>query len=121
MRNRQAGITLIGWCLLLIPVAIVGYAGIRLTPLYLNYMKVSKALSQTASENKGEDQLNPAAVRVAMQKRFDIDSIDYPTVADVTVSRDGQQWVLEANYEDTVKLFGGISLLVHFDKRAVVE
>jgi len=29
--------------------------------------------------------------------------------------------VIEANYEDQVKLFGSISLLVHFDKRAAVK
>jgi hypothetical protein len=121
MRRTQTGVTFIGWLVLLVPVAIVGYAGIRLTPLYLNYLKVVKALEQTASENKGEDQINPAAVRVSMQKHFDIDSIDYPKVENVTVARDGTQWALEANYEDIVPLFAGISLLVHFDKRAVIE
>jgi hypothetical protein len=50
-----------------------------------------------------------------------VDSINYPEVKDVGVSRDGTRWVIEANYEDTVHLFGGISLLVHFDKKAAVE
>ena len=42
MRQRQRGITFIGWIVLLIPVAIVGYALIRVAPVYLNYMKVAK-------------------------------------------------------------------------------
>jgi len=46
MRHRQRGITFIGWIVLLIPVASVGYAGIRVVPVYLNYMKVAKALEQ---------------------------------------------------------------------------
>jgi hypothetical protein len=121
MRTRQAGITFIGWLLLLAPTAVVGYAGIRLAPIYLNYMKVAKALQQTATENAGEGQLNPAAVKVSLQKRFDIDSIDFPKVNSVTIAREGSHWVIEANYEDVVALFAGISLLVHFDKRAVVE
>ena len=121
MRQRQNGITFIGWLFLLVPVAIVAYSAIRLAPLYLNYMKVSKALTQTASEYKGEEQLNQAAVRADLQRRWDIEGINYPEVTDVVVAREGQQWMIEANYEDQVKLFGGISLLVHFDKRAAVE
>jgi hypothetical protein len=121
MRSRQAGITFIGWLFLLAPVAVVGYAGIRLVPVYLNYMKVAKALEQTATENKGEATLNVDSVRRALDKRFDIDGVTYPEVKAISVSRDGSNWVLEADYEDTVPMFAGISLVVHFDKRAVVE
>ncbi len=122
MRSRQAGITFIGWLFLLAPVAVVGYAAIRLTPVYLNYMKVAKALKQTAAEYADENvQLNPAAVHVALNKRFDIDAISYPKASDVTVARDGSTWALSVNYDDVVPMFAGISLLVHFDKRAAVE
>jgi hypothetical protein len=121
MRQRQRGITFIGWLFLLIPVAIVGYCVIRLTPVYLNSMKVSKALKETAGDFKGEEQINPAAVRVALEKRFDIDAITFPEVTSVVITREGTQWVLESNYEDKVDLFKNISLLVQFDKSAVVE
>jgi exopolysaccharide biosynthesis protein len=121
MRQRQTGITFIGWLFLLLPVAIVGYCVIRLTPVYLNSMKVSKALKETAKEFSGDEQINPTTVRVSLEKRFDIDSIDFPDVKTVIIARDGQNWVLTSNYEDTVKLFKNISLLVQFDSSAVVE
>ncbi|HYP79543.1 MAG TPA: DUF4845 domain-containing protein [Steroidobacteraceae bacterium] len=121
MRRRQNGITFIGWLFLLLPVAIVGYAVIRLTPVYLNYMKVNRSLTQTATEFKGDGQLNQAEVRKALQRRWDIESIDYPLVNDVSVAREGEQWFIEANYEDQVKLFGSLSLLMHFDKRVTVK
>lgn len=121
MRSRQAGITFIGWVVLLTPVAIVGYAAIRLTPVYLNYMKVSKTLKQTAAENKGDATLNPNAVRVAIEKRFDIEGVNYPKVSDVVVSRVGNAWAISVDYEDSVPLFAGISLVVHFEKSAAVE
>ncbi|MEO8316140.1 MAG: DUF4845 domain-containing protein [Pseudomonadota bacterium] len=121
MRSRQTGITFIGWLFLLVPIAIVGYAGIRLVPVYLNYMKVSKTLKQTAQENKGETTLNVTAVRASIDKRFDIEAVGYPKVSDVVVARTGDTWSLSVDYEDTVPLFAGISLLVHFDKRVPVE
>ncbi len=115
MRQRQTGITFIGWLFLLIPVALVGYCAIRLTPVYLNAMKVSKALKETATEFKGDEQINQAAVRVALEKRFDVDSIDFPGLDSVKIAREGENWVMTSNYEDTVKLFKNISLLVQFD------
>ena len=67
MRHSQRGITLIGWLVLLVPIAIVVYAGIRLAPIYLNYMRVAKALSQTASEAKTGDATNGQTLRTAME------------------------------------------------------
>ena len=46
MRRSQRGVTFLGWLLLLTPVAIVIYAGIRLTPVYLNYMRVARSLDR---------------------------------------------------------------------------
>ena len=51
-RNRQLGVTALGWLILLTPFAIVFYAGIRLAPVYLNYMKVAKAIDQAGNELK---------------------------------------------------------------------
>jgi len=52
MRNRQQGITAIGWLVLLTPFAIVLYAGIRLAPLYLNYLKVVRAIDVAAEQRQ---------------------------------------------------------------------
>ena len=46
MRHRQRGVTAIGWVFLLIPMAIVIYAGIRIGPIYLDYYKVVQALKE---------------------------------------------------------------------------
>ena len=121
MRHKQQGITFIGWLVLLVPIGLLLYCAIRLTPVYLNYMAISKAMTQVAAEHKGEQQVNPAAVRSSLQSRWDVEGINYPEVKTIGVTREGDKWLLEANYEDEVHLFGGISLLVHFDKKAAVE
>ena len=122
MRQRQKGVTFIGWLFLLAPLALLVYCGIRLTPVYLNYFAVSKSMNQVASEYKGaEGAVNVTEVRNALQRRFDVDSINYPEVKTITVAREGEKWMLEANYEDEVKVFSGISLLVHFDKKVAVQ
>ena len=119
MRNRQKGVTAIGWLFLLTPLVIVGYAGIRLAPVYLNYMKVSKAMETTSTEIKGG--ATPTTIRNSLDKHFDIDMIEYPTTKDMKITRDGGAWVLECAYEDDAPLFSNLSLHVVFDKKVRIE
>jgi Domain of unknown function (DUF4845) len=118
MRNSQRGVTLLGWVVLLVPVAVLVYAAIRLTPIYLNYFHVVKALEETASENKGEA-VNPAAIHASLARRFDVEYVETPDAKDIDVHRDGERWVAVAKYEQVAPLFGNLSLLVDFEK--VVE
>jgi hypothetical protein len=116
MRHSQRGVTFIGWLCLLVPVAIVVYSGIRLAPIYLNYMRVSKSLAQLASESKGET--NTAdALRTALDKHFNIEGITKPDVKDIDIHREGGHWVAVGDYEDLAPLFGNVSLLVQFHKQ----
>jgi hypothetical protein len=118
MVRRQRGVTFIGWLFLLVPVAILAYVGIRLVPIYLNYMRVAHSLQETAVEMKSDDAgtLTPVLIRSTLSKHFDIESITFPDVKDVTVTRDGTSWTIEAKFEDTAPLFGNISLVIDFDK-----
>jgi len=114
MRIRQTGVTAIGWLFLLTPLAIVLYAGMRLAPVYLNYMKVVKAMDQAGGEIKGS--IDPTAIRNAIDKHLMIEVIDYPTGKDMKITRDGNAWLVESQYDDEAPLFGNVSLHVAFDK-----
>lgn len=118
MRSRQRGVTLVGWIVIIIPFVIVGYAAVRLLPVYLNYQKVAKTLETTATEMKGS--ADAAGIRNTIDKHFDIDMVEFPTSKDVKITRDGQAWVMECAYEDQAPLFGNISLHVTFDKRVTI-
>ena len=119
MRNRQLGVTAIGWLFLLTPVAIVVYAGIRLAPVYLNYMKVAKAMDQVGGELK-EGGVNPQSIRTIIDRHFEIDMVDYPTTKDMKITKDGGSWIVESQYDDEAPLFANLSLRVTFDKKVKV-
>jgi hypothetical protein len=119
MRNRQKGVTLLGWLFLLAPLAIVVYAGIRLTPVYLNYMKVAKALNDVASELKAST-ANAQSIRTSLDRHFEVDMVDFPTTKDIKVTRDGGVWVVESAYDDEAPLFANVSLHVVFDKKVKI-
>ncbi len=116
MRNKQLGVTAIGWLILLTPFAIVGYAGVRVAPLYLNYMKVTRAMDQAGGELKASGQGTATSIKTAIDKHFEVDMVDYPTTKDLKITRDGAVWTVEMKYDDEAPLFSNVSLHVTFDK-----
>jgi len=116
MRHSQRGITFIGWVVLLIPVAIIIFAVIRLVPIYLNYMAVAKALSQLASENKGESS-TADALRNSLDKHFQVGYVEHPSAKEIDIHREDGHWTAIADYEEVAPLFADISLLVQFHKQ----
>jgi hypothetical protein len=119
MRKRQLGVTALGWLILLTPFAVVGYAGIRATPVYLKYLKVVRALDGTANELKSG--ANPQSIRIAIDKHFEIDMVDDLAAKDFKVTKDGAGWLVEAAYEDDAPLFANISLHWAFDKTVKIS
>lgn len=120
MLKYQRGVTVIGWILLMIPVGLIAYVLIRVTPIYINYLHVAKAMEQLASESKGET-VNPLDVHQSLEKRFDIEYVSNPAAKDIDVHRDGDHWVAVADYEEVVPLFGNASLLLQFNKQVELK
>lgn len=120
MRKSQRGVTFVGWVFLLLPLALLVYSGIRLTPVYMTYMSVSKIMDKAAQDTAGK-QINPAALRVSIDKSFEIESINSPTANDIDIRREGDEWIAVADYEEVAPLFGNVSLLVQFHKQVALQ
>ena len=114
MMRKQRGVTMIGWIILLIPMALVLYAGIRVGPEYLNYYKVTTALKETATKLKSDDALTAQTIRSAVEKRFDTGYIDNPTAKDIEITKVENGWRMATDYETTVPMFGNLYLLMSF-------
>jgi hypothetical protein len=119
--RKQRGVTMIGWIFLLVPVALVLYAGLRVGPEYMNYYKVLTAMQETASQLKSDETLSPVIVRGALARRFDTGYIDEPNVKDIEVMRGENGWEMTADYEKAVPMFGNLHLLMAFKKTVVIN
>ena len=123
MRHHERGVTFLGWVIILVPIALVGYAGLRLTPVYLEYMKIARTLEQVRDELKG-DQPDANTIRNAIEKRFDIEDVNVLTVRDadkLKITKQGSAYQVEAVYQATAPLLSNVSLLVSFDKTVQIE
>jgi hypothetical protein len=119
MYVRQRGATFLG---MLIIVAILGaglYAGIRLTPIYMEYMAVARALDQTADEG-AKGTTNIQNLRVSLDRRWTIEDIMSLDVKDVEIKKTGNGFTMRAEYRAEVPFVGNVSLVVDFDKTVEV-
>jgi hypothetical protein len=120
MRNRQHGMTFIGLLCILALLGVVVYAGIRLAPLYLNYMKVAKAMDAVATEIKG-DNPDPGAIRGLLDRHFTIDDPTGVEAKDVEITKDDGGVQMHIAYDDSAPYVANVSLSVHFEKTVKVR
>jgi hypothetical protein len=120
MQHRQRGMTMIG---IIVIIAVVGawlYAGIRLTPKYLEYMRVAATLEKVRDEYDSNPGTTEFMLRKAVERHFDIDMVEVITSNDIEITREGGVFTMRAAYDDTVPLAGNVSFLVEFDKSVEV-
>ena len=119
MRQRQRGATFIG---LVVIIAILGfglYAGIRLMPLFFEYMAVVRALDQTAKEHAGST-TNPTELRSSLIRRWIIEDIKSLEPKDIEIKKQGTNWTMRAWYRAEAPFVANVSLVVDFDKTVTV-
>jgi hypothetical protein len=120
MRNHQHGMTLIGLLCILALAGVIVYAGIRLAPLYLNYMKIARTMESVATEVKG-DNPDPGEIRNLIGRHFNIEDPTGVTEKDIEITRDESGVQMHVAYDDSVPYLGNISLSAHFEKTVKVR
>ena len=120
MRQRQRGMTFIGLLCILAIVGVIGYAVIRLIPVYLNYMKISRTMEMTATEVKG-DNPDPGNIRRILERHWQIEDPTAVEVKDIEITKDNGGVAMHVVYDDVVPYMSNVSLSVHFDKTVKVQ
>jgi len=118
--RSQLGMTFIGLLCVLTLVGLVAYAVLRLVPVYLNYMKISRTMDMTATESKG-DNPDPGAIRRILERHWAIEDPTAVEVKDIEISKDDSGVSMHVAYDDTVPYISNVSLSVHFDKTVKVR
>ena len=120
MRSRQRGATALG---MLCIVAIIGFAlygGIRLFPLYMEYLAVDRALTNTAKEISGSP-TNPQQLRVLLDRRWIVEDIKSLQPKDVEIKKNGTGYSMRAYYRAETPFISNVSLVADFDKSVDVK
>jgi len=120
MRHGQQGMTLIGGLCILALVGVIVYAGIRLAPVYLNYMKIARTMEATAVELKDSNP-DAGAIRRILERHWIVEDPTAVDVKDIEVTKDDTGTSMHVAYDDAVPYVANVSLSVHFDKTVKVQ
>lgn len=119
-RRQQAGMTTLGLIVLVVFVGLFAFAGLRLTPVYLNYMKVVGVVDGVTDEFDGTG-ASRSEIRKSISRRFDIDSVGEITAKDVKVTPVDGGFEVAATYAHKAPFIANVSFIVDFDKRTIVR
>ena len=120
MQHRQRGMTMLGIIVVVVVVGAWVYAGIRLVPKYLEYMRVASTLEKVRDEFDSNPGSTEFMLRKAIERHFDIEMVEVITANDIEIKKEGGEFTMRAAYEDTVPLAGNVSFLISFDKSVTV-
>lgn len=116
MRNKQSGITLLGFVIAASLAGLLVFAGIRLTPVYLEYMKIVSVLDGSKKEFDGKG-ADLASLRRSIQRRFDVESVSVIKVSDFKITKSPSGgYILAVAYAHKAPYIANINFLVDFDK-----
>ncbi len=118
--RRQAGMTTLGMLILVAFVGLFAFAFIRLTPVYLNYMKVAGVIDGVQDEFDGQG-ASRAAIRSSVARRFDIESVSEITARDIKVNSVDGGFEVVADYKHEAPFIGNVAFTVHFQKSELVR
>jgi len=119
MRFRQRGATFLGMVVIIGILGFALYAGIRLVPLYMEYMAVARALEQTAKEN-ADSAKSPLELRAELHPPRTIEDIHSLAAKDIEIKKASKGFTMRAWYRAEVPFVANVSLVADFDKTVSV-
>ncbi|MCK6370849.1 MAG: DUF4845 domain-containing protein [Gammaproteobacteria bacterium] len=120
MYSRQKGITLVGFVLLAAIVGLLGLGALKLTPHYLQNMKIKRVLADVKDELDGNGP-NPQLIRRSIDKRINIEMIDALKAKDFQIEKIDSGFRVTAAYDRTEPFVGNVYLLVDFSDEVEIQ
>lgn len=117
MRNlqRQQGMTLLGWIVVLGLIAFFVLLTLRLMPNYLENFKVAETL-QSLKNEPDITRKSTVEIRKLIDRRFMINDVTSIDAKDVQITNEKGRMTVRAQYEIRVPVLGNVDAVTKFDE-----
>ena len=122
MKSKQSGITLIGFLIVMVVVGFFAYMAMKVLPSYSEYMGVTKAMNQIATEGTNGKSLDE--IRRNLMFKMGFQYVDDATIkpANITIKRNaGGTSELNVAYDKQIPFIYNIDFLLHFNKTVPLQ
>jgi Tfp pilus assembly protein PilE len=114
MVSKQRGITLMGFVLVLIVLAIFAVVAMNLFPVYNESFSVESSMKSLARQPGAED-MSLGQLQSALQKHFDINYVENVEAKQMELNRGGGDNQMHLNYEVRKPLVYNLDFVATFD------
>jgi hypothetical protein len=117
-RHSQAGITALGFLILAVLFGAVGFAALKVTPMYIKNMRMDTILEDVKRDLSGNGP-TPQSIRYELAKRFSVEDVDLDIDAlKITQSKNG--FTLRVQYDERASYVANVYLVVAYDKQVEI-
>lgn len=113
--QKQSGMSLMGFVLVLGMVIFISYLGMRIVPMYMEYYSVVNAMDGLAAE-RGSANLTPYDVRVKILNRLYVSYSENVKESHIKLSRTIGGMNLRIAYEVRTPVIGNLDVVAKFDR-----
>lgn len=111
--KRQQGLGWFGLVFVFGTIAFFAIIVVKVGPLYLNHFQMVSIVKSVAN-NADMGSSGPGEIRIALQRRWDIDYIKQVEAKDIKIKRTERGRVLAYDYEARANLFYNIFVAIQF-------
>lgn len=113
--HRQQGLTVVGWLVILVVVMVLGSAGIKVIPAYIEFNTISGIIQRTLQDSKVSLK-SENEILSDIGRRFYVNTVKSIEPRDLLVTKEPSGMTVTVDYEVRENLFGNIDLVVVFFK-----
>lgn len=118
MRHNQRGMTALGFIFIAALVGIIGLAVLKLTPAYLENMRIAAVLDDIKAEMDGKG-VTANRIRISLVRRLDIEMIKL-SMENVKIKKSGTGYTLQVKHDNRTHYVADIWLVVALDKQVEI-
>jgi Domain of unknown function (DUF4845) len=112
MRNRQFGVNMGGLMIGVVILIALAMLGLKLTPSYIEFFAVKKAVNALATEAGGGASV--AEIRRGFDQRASIDAIESVKGSDLEVTKDSGGLLISVHYRKEIPLVANVGVYIEF-------
>jgi hypothetical protein len=117
-RHSQAGITVLGFLILAALIGVIGFAALKVTPMYIKNMRMNTILTDVQREMSGQSP-TPQTIRNELYRRFSVEDINLGA-DEVKIAQSKNGYSLHVQYEARASYVAGLYLLLAYDKQVEI-
>lgn len=114
-RHREAGVTVIGFLLIAAFVGLIGFAIVKIVPLYIERMRVQTVLEDLKETLAGETN-TLQSIRLKLESNLYIENLKIPR-EEIQIARAGEGYTVRVVHEARASFIADLTFVVDIDEQ----